>query len=127
MCIAGNPKVHSVANIATKLEFVLASDLRPIIYKLELLLTLDQRAVASVYAQAVAEVCEPVSKVGGLARGEIITHVQTGDADRSGWCSAHSVRRHVYVIAVIAKPKIGDQGWAHDIIKAGSNAVVPRL
>ena len=66
--IARHPQILRVTNIRAKLDLVIALHLGDIAHALELLFTLDQRAVAATDTQ-------PVAEIGPIAGG-LTVHVE---------------------------------------------------
>src|SRR5204863_332725 len=63
MLVARDAQITSLANIGAELESVVALDLRPVVDELDLLLVLDQRTVARVDSESVAELEQVIAVV----------------------------------------------------------------
>src|SRR5204863_7066369 len=63
MLVARDAQITSLADVGAELESVVALDLRPVVDELDLFLVLDQRAIAPVDSQSVAELEQVVAIV----------------------------------------------------------------
>ena len=52
--IAGYPKVHGIADVASEFKLVVAAHLGPVVNELKLLFTFNEWAVAPRYVEAIA-------------------------------------------------------------------------
>ena len=122
-------QIQSAAEIGTELNRVVTRDLRPVVDELELLFVLDERAVAAVDAEGVAEleqvVAVAVDEESGHTRGKVRVQVHTGDAGVFCRRGANTVRLAKDVITDITKTEIGEQVRPHIVIEASGNGVIP--
>ena len=126
VAVTGNAQIQGIADVCTELNGVVADDAGPVVDELILVFALQQRAVATIDAQAktdaakgagtnniasvfITRVAEAADKVTRLAGSKIGTQVKTGDANITRRCGANAVGDHVDVILHVAEAEIGQQ------------------
>src|SRR5262245_6545239 len=113
MDIARHAQVVSATNVNAELERVVADEFRRVADELELVFVLIERAVATVDAQAGAEVdilkiAVALDKTGEEAGAEVI-QVQSRHACVGGRVLAKVEWQHVDFVTEEAEPEVGDQ------------------
>src|SRR5438105_4251004 len=144
VAVAGNTQIQGIADVAAKLNRMVAEDFGPVVDELILILAFQQGTVAAVDAEAeanaaegtgaensapvlVAGTAEATDQVSRLAGGEVGTQIKAGNTDITRRSCAHSVGNHVHVIFHVAKAEVGKQAGTHGVIEAGRDALVSDL
>ena len=106
----------------------------PVVDNLVLVLAFQQRAVAAVDAQTIADaaegaganniagvfitrVAEAADEVTRLAGSEVGTQIKAGNADITRRSCAHTIGNHIDVILHKAKAEVGEQARVQGVIK----------